>query len=61
MQPKECRLEFKETMLSAKTIVAFINDADGDLFIGIKEIANEMKAYPQIELRGEEVRFSLQV
>lgn len=48
------RLEFKETMPTrsdlAKTVVAFANDAGGDIFIGIRDNPREVIGLPEMEL-----------
>ena len=53
-QPEGRRLEFKQEIPSsadlAKTIVAFANDAGGDLFIGIRNEPREVVGFPDEEL-----------
>ncbi len=48
-QPKGRRIEFKESQPTvsgpAKTIVAFANDAGGELLIGIKNEPREITVY----------------
>ncbi|WP_076792239.1 RNA-binding domain-containing protein [Chlorobium sp. KB01] len=53
-QPEGRRVEFKETLPTvsdlAKTIVAFANDAGGDLFIGIKNEPREITGISEDEV-----------
>jgi ATP-dependent DNA helicase RecG len=53
-QPEGRRLEFKSQLPSAadiaKTIVAFSNDAGGELFIGIQDNPRELKGLLENEL-----------
>ncbi len=53
-QPEGRRLEFKETIPSAsdltKTIVAFSNDAGGELYLGIKDEPREIVGIPENNL-----------
>ena len=53
-QPEGRRLEFKEKLPSAsdiaRTVVAFANDAGGELFIGIKNEPREIKGIPEQDL-----------
>ena len=62
-QPEGRRLEFKEKLPVssdiAKTIIAFANDAGGELYIGIKDtprkisgvIADELNYYDNIDFK----------
>jgi UDP-N-acetylglucosamine 2-epimerase len=56
------RLEFKETMPTrsdlAKTVVAFANDAGGDIFIGIRNNPREVIGLPEKELVAMEEQIS---
>lgn len=62
MQPEGRRLEFKETLPTvsdlAKTIVAFANDAGGDLFIGIRDTPREVTGVPEDDLMKMEEQIS---
>lgn len=53
-QPEGRRLEFKEVLPSgvnlAKTIIAFANDAGGELIIGIRDEPREIIGIPEEEL-----------
>jgi len=53
-QPEGRRLEFKESLPTvadlAKTIVAFANDAGGDLYIGIKNEPRELTGMHEDDL-----------
>jgi len=53
-QPEGRRLEFKETLPSsselAKTIVAFANDAGGEIILGVKNEPREAVGLPGEEL-----------
>ena len=53
-QPEGRRLEFKEILPTssdiAKTVIAFSNDAGGELFIGIKDKPRELTGLPEGEL-----------
>jgi predicted HTH transcriptional regulator len=53
-KPEGRRLEFKESLPTsadiAKTIIAFANDAGGDLFIGIKDSPREIVGLPEDDL-----------
>ena len=61
-QPEGRRLEFKETLPTtadlAKTIVAFANDAGGELFIGIRNEPRELVGIPEDELMKLEEQIS---
>ena len=61
-QPEGRRLEFKKTLPTvadlAKTIVAFSNDAGGELFIGIQDNPREVIGLPEHELLKLEERIS---
>ncbi len=61
-QPEGRRLEFKETLPSksdlCKTIVAFANDAGGELFIGIKNQPREVIGVPEEQLLEIEEKIS---
>jgi predicted HTH transcriptional regulator len=56
------RLEFKETMPTrsdlAKTVVAFANDAGGDIFIGIRDNPREVIGLPEMDLVALEEQIS---
>jgi ATP-dependent DNA helicase RecG len=56
------RLEFKETLPTvsdlAKTIIAFANDAGGELFIGIRNEPRELVGVPEDELMKMEEQIS---
>ena len=56
------RLEFKETMPTrsdlSKTVVAFANDAGGDIFIGIRDKPREVIGLPEMELVAMEEQIS---
>ena len=56
------RLEFKETLPTrsdlSKTVVAFANDAGGDIFIGIKDNPREIIGVLEIELVAMEEQIS---
>ena len=53
-KPEGRRIEFKETIPErvdlAKTIVAFANDAGGELYIGVKNFPREILGLPEEEL-----------
>ncbi len=53
-QPEGRRLEFKETIPAAadlvKTIIAFSNDASGELYLGIKDEPREIVGLPEDDL-----------
>ena len=53
-QPEGRRLEFKQELPAvadlAKTIVAFANDAGGDLYIGVRNSPRELVGVPEAEL-----------
>ncbi len=53
-RPEGRRLEFKQELPAsaelAKTIVAFANDAGGDIFIGIRNAPRELTGVPEAEL-----------
>jgi predicted HTH transcriptional regulator len=53
-QPEGRRLEFKERMPSrsdlSKTVVAFANDAGGEIYIGIRNNPREIIGLPELEL-----------
>lgn len=57
-QPEGRRLEFKQELPAsadlAKTIVAFANDAGGDLYIGIQNNPRELVGIPEADLIGVE-------
>lgn len=57
-QPEGRRLEFKQELPAsadlAKTIVAFANDAGGDLYIGIQNNPRELVGIPESDLLGVE-------
>ena len=61
-QPEGRKLEFKETLPSsadlAKTIVAFANDAGGEMFIGIKDNPRQVKGINEEELISIEEKIS---
>ncbi|AEI50625.1 ATP-binding protein [Runella slithyformis] len=61
-QPEGRRLEFKEVLPTvsdlAKTIVAFANDAGGEIFIGIRNEPRELIGIPEEELMNVEERIS---
>jgi predicted HTH transcriptional regulator len=61
-QPEGRRLEFKQELPTvadlAKTIVAFANDAGGDLFIGIRNEPREIVGVPEDELMNLEEQIS---
>lgn len=61
-QPEGRRLEFKEqipkTADLTKTIVAFANDAGGELFVGIKNEPREIIGIPEEELFQVEEQIS---
>ncbi|MCF8375855.1 MAG: ATP-binding protein, partial [Bacteroidales bacterium] len=48
------RLEFKETLPSradlAKTVIAFANDAGGDIYIGVQDNPRSITGLPEDEL-----------
>jgi predicted HTH transcriptional regulator len=48
-QPEGRRLEFKETMPEradlSKTVVAFANDAGGDIYIGVRDYPRELLGF----------------
>ncbi|MBU2651645.1 MAG: putative DNA binding domain-containing protein, partial [Bacteroidetes bacterium] len=60
--PEGRRLEFKERMPSSsdltRTIVAFANDAGGELFIGIKDDPRELTGIPEEDLLKIEEQIS---
>jgi predicted HTH transcriptional regulator len=59
-QPEGRRLEFKESLPTSadltKTIVAFANDAGGELLIGIKNEPRELVGLPENELMQSDSR-----
>jgi predicted HTH transcriptional regulator len=61
-QPEGRRLEFKESIPVvadlARTIVAFANDAGGDLYIGIKNDPRELTGIPEDDLFKMEEQIS---
>ena len=61
-QPEGRRLEFKETMPEradlSKTVVAFANDAGGDIYIGVRDYPRELIGLPEIELVAIEEQIS---
>ncbi len=61
-QPEGRRLEFKEALPTAadlaKTIIAFANDAGGELFIGIRNEPREVVGIPEDELIKMEEQIS---
>lgn len=61
-QPEGRRLEFKERLPEhsdlAKTIVAFANDAGGDLYVGIKDNPREITGLPEDDLIALEEQIS---
>jgi len=61
-QPEARRLEFKETLPSradlCKTVVAFANDAGGELFIGIKNQPRDVIGVPEEQLLEIEEKIS---
>ena len=61
-QPEGRRLEFKETIPErsdlAKTIVAFANDAGGELYIGVKNNPKEIVGVPEEGLVAMEEQIS---
>ena len=61
-QPEGRRLEFKEVLPEkadlAKTIIAFANDAGGELFIGIKNDPREITGIPEEDLMPIEEQVS---
>jgi predicted HTH transcriptional regulator len=61
-QPESRRLEFKGSMPEnsdlAKTIVAFANDAGGDLYIGINDKTRELVGISEDELTKTEEQIS---
>ncbi|MCF8373135.1 MAG: putative DNA binding domain-containing protein [Bacteroidales bacterium] len=62
LQPEGRRLEFKQELPTTadlcKTIVAFANDAGGELFIGIRDVPREILGIPEDELFKLEERVS---
>lgn len=72
-QPEGRRLEFKEKLPVssdiAKTIIAFANDAGGELYIGIKDtprkisgvIADELNYYDNIDFKWDDKGLAFQV
>jgi len=61
-QPEGRRLEFKEALPTnsdlAKTIIAFANDAGGELFIGIKDSPRSITGIEQSQLNTIENQIS---
>ena len=61
-QPEGRRLEFKERIPRpaelAKTVVAFANDAGGDLYIGVQDTPRRVSGVPESELLGMEEQIS---
>jgi predicted HTH transcriptional regulator len=61
-QPEGRRIEFKETLPSksdlCKTVVAFANDAGGELFIGIKNQPRDIIGVPEEQLLEIEEKIS---
>ena len=61
-QPENRRLEFKQQLPSsqdlAKTIIAFANDAGGDLVIGVQDSPRKLVGLPEEELLGIEEQIS---
>ncbi len=61
-QPEGRRREYKETLPAAeelaKTIIAFSNDASGELFIGIKDKPRKVTGVPEEELLPTEERIA---
>ena len=61
-QPEGRRLEFKESLPTSadltKAIVAFANDAGGELLIGIKNEPRELVGIPENELMQLEEQIS---
>ncbi len=59
------RLEFKETMPArsdlSKTVVAFANDAGGDIFIGIRDKPREVIGLPEMELVAMEEQINFRI
>ena len=62
MQPEGRRLEFKATLPErsdlAKTIIAFANDAGGELYIGVKNNPREISGLPEDDLFATEEQIS---
>lgn len=60
--PEGRRLEFKETLPSnadfTKTVIAFANDAGGELFIGVKNNPRSLIGIPENQLDGIENKIS---
>lgn len=56
------RLEFKGTMPTrsdfAKTVIAFANDAGGDIYIGVRDAPRELIGLPEKELVAMEEQIS---
>ena len=56
------RLEFKETMPGrsdlSKTVVAFANDAGGDIYIGVRDNPREVIGLPEMDLVAMEEQIS---
>ncbi|MFA5300124.1 MAG: ATP-binding protein [Lutibacter sp.] len=56
------RLEFKEAMPGrsdlSKTVVAFANDAGGDIYIGVRDNPREITGLPEMELVEMEEQIS---
>ena len=61
-QPEGRRIEFKESLQTvsdlAKTIVAFANDAGGELFIGIKNEPREITGIAEDDVMALEEQIS---
>ncbi len=61
-QPEGRRIEFKETLPSksdlCKTVVAFANDAGGEIYIGIKNKSREIVGLPEESLIETEEKIS---
>jgi len=61
-QPEGRRLEFKATLPErsdlAKTVIAFANDAGGELYIGVKNDTREITGLPEEELFATEEQIS---
>ncbi len=61
-QPEGRRLEFKETMPEradlSKTVIAFANDAGGDLYICVRDNPRELIGLPEMELVAIEEQIS---
>src|SRR5690554_3812243 len=61
-QPEGRRIEFKESLPTnadlAKTVIAFANDAGGELFIGIQDEPRKVKGIEENELVGIDNKIS---